>query len=373
MLALLSLIALAGLFGAGYLLYQGGLLPSPPALNSQAQPVALQTGAPNLAVQFPPTWTWTAVSAASPTATSTALPPSITLVKTRSQIPSITPFSWSWTFTIGYSVEKRPLIIYQFGAGRHERMIVGGIHGGDEWNTIDLANELIAYVREHPEIIPAGVTLYILPSLNPDGEAKGHSPDGRVNHNGVDLNRNWAANWEADWNREGCWNERPTSGGAFPNSEPETQALANFLLARHVEALVSYHSAGLGIFPSGEPQDQESARLAEELSKISGYTYPPADTGCEYTGTLADWALQHSIVAVDLELPTATGTDFETNQKILTYLLSWEPPERPSNNPSSTPTSGASGTPSIQTSSTPTLEVTASVTGSLTPSPSTTP
>jgi hypothetical protein len=40
---------------------------------------------------------------------------------------------------IGYSVEGRPLEVYTFGDGEHERMLVAGIHGGDEWNTVTLA------------------------------------------------------------------------------------------------------------------------------------------------------------------------------------------------------------------------------------------
>ena len=373
MLAFLSLVALGALSGAGFMLFRSGLLSSPSDVQSPAQPASVYAETPLPIIQYPPTWTWTPEPAASPTAASVAVLPSATVGIQRPQIPSITPFSWRWTFTIGYSVEKRPIIIYQFGAGQHERMIVAGIHGGDEWNTIDLADELIVYLQDHPEAIPAGVTLYILRSLNPDGEAKGHSPDGRVNHNGVDLNRNWSENWKAEWNRAGCWNERPTTGGAFPNSEPETQALANFLLGRRVEALISYHSAGLGIFPSGDPSDPDSARLAEELSKVSGYAYPPANTGCEYTGTLPDWALKHDIVAVDLELPTATGTDFETNLKILTYLMNWEPPQNPTNTPNSTPTTETSEPSDIELSSTPTLESTVPPTGSLTPSLSSTP
>jgi hypothetical protein len=373
MLILLSLVALGALSGAGFMLLNSGLLFQPPNIQPPDQPITLDYGTPGPVAQFPPTWTWTPESAASPTATQLAIPPSATVGIPRAQVPSITPFSWRWTFTIGYSVEKRPIIIYQFGAGQRERMIVAGIHGGDEWNTIDLADELIVYLQDHPEIIPSGTTLYILRSLNPDGEAKGHSPDGRVNHNGVDLNRNWSANWKADWNREGCWSERPTTGGAFPNSEPETQALANFLIGRRVEALISYHSAGLGIFPSGDPPNQESARLAEELSKVSSYIYPPADTGCEYTGTLPDWALMHGIVAVDLELPTASGTDFDTNLKILNYLLAWEPQQTPTDTPSSTSTAEISETPILEFTGIPTLESTVTPTVSATPSPSTTP
>ena len=42
--------------------------------------------------------------------------------------------------------------------------------------------------------------------MNPDGEARASDVDGRVNNNGVDLNRNFPTeNWVADWDRDGCW------------------------------------------------------------------------------------------------------------------------------------------------------------------------
>jgi hypothetical protein len=72
---------------------------------------------------------------------------------------------------IGYSVEGRPLQVYTFGSGEQERMIVAGIHGGDEWNTVTLANQLIVHLNQNPEGVPKDVKLYILPNLNPDGNA----------------------------------------------------------------------------------------------------------------------------------------------------------------------------------------------------------
>ena len=62
--------------------------------------------------------------------------------------------------------------------------------------------KLIEYIRDHPEVIPNDVTLFILRNLNPDGEARAHNVDGRVNENGVDLNRNWPYNWKADWDKK---------------------------------------------------------------------------------------------------------------------------------------------------------------------------
>ena len=226
---------------------------------------------------------------------------------------------------IGYSAEGRPLNVYTFGNGSQERMIVAGIHGGDEWNTITLANQLIQHLNQNPNDIPDNVTLYILPNLNPDGEARAHNKYGRLNHNGVDLNRNFPVNWQKDWDRAGCWNYLPTTGGTGPGSEAETQALMSFIGDHKIQALISYHSAALGIFPGGLPWDENSVRLAQSIADASTYPFPPIDTGCAYSGTLADYAVSNGIAAVDLELTNHFDTDFDQNLDILNVLLNFVP------------------------------------------------
>ncbi|HSA99700.1 MAG TPA: M14 family metallopeptidase [Anaerolineales bacterium] len=226
---------------------------------------------------------------------------------------------------IGYSVEGRPLEVYTFGKGEHERMIVGGIHGGDEWNTVTLANQLIEYLDQDLSIIPEDVKLYILPDLNPDGEARAHNKYGRLNHNGVDLNRNFPVNWQRNWDRSGCWNYLPTSGGTGPGSEAETQALMSFTSSHKIQVLIGYHSAALGIFPGGLPADESSTRLAQALAEVTSYRFPPIDTGCAYSGTLADYAVSIGIAAVDLELTNHIDTDFDQNLQALNVLLHFVP------------------------------------------------
>ena len=226
---------------------------------------------------------------------------------------------------IGYSTEGRPLHLYTFGQGAHERVIVAGIHGGDEWNTVTLANQLIKYVDQNPDVVPDDTTLYVLPNLNPDGEARAHNKYGRVNDNGVDLNRNFPVNWQKDWDRGGCWNSLLTSGGTGPGSEVETQALINFVDAHNIEALISYHSAALGVFPGGLPWEGDSIRLARSIAEVSSYPFPPIDTGCTYSGTLADYAVSKGIAAVDLELTNHFDTDFDQNLDILNVLLNFVP------------------------------------------------
>jgi hypothetical protein len=237
-----------------------------------------------------------------------------------------TPFSLigsSHSIVIGYSVSRRPIEVYTFGSGQHQRMIVAGIHGGYEWNTIALADELIMYIHDNPDIIPDDITLYILRNLNPDGDARDHSYDGRVNDHGVDLNRNFPTNWAAEWDREGCWNYGPTTGGTGPASEPETRALVTFLQSHKIEALISYHSAALGVFPGGNPWTQDSIDFAQALADVTDYSFPPLDLGCIFTGTLADYAVERGATAVDMELSTHTKTDFKQNLKALDVLLNW--------------------------------------------------
>jgi predicted deacylase len=226
---------------------------------------------------------------------------------------------------IGYSVEGRPLEIFQFGNGPRDLMIIAGIHGGYEWNTIVLADELIEYLYHHPEEIPPLLSIHILRSLNPDGATLKGNPWGRGNANHVDLNRNWDSSWSADIPKPNCWDIVPLTAGSQPGSEPETQALMQYLLDSDIEALISYHSAGLGIFAGGKPSTEDSLALAEAIAVVSDYPYPPIDIGCEYTGTMTDWAADNEIAAIDVELSTHWDTDLEQNLRILQTFLDWQP------------------------------------------------
>lgn len=223
---------------------------------------------------------------------------------------------------IGYSVAGRPLNVYRFGNGPRRRMVVAGIHGGSEANTIALAGQLIAYYAGHP-LPQDNITLFILPALNPDGAARAEGVDGRVNEHGVDLNRNWPYRWARTWPVGNCWHYRPVHPGWRPASEPETTALMAFLLNQRIEALISYHSAALGIFAGGIPPDAASISLAEALAAVSDYPYPPVDIGCVYTGNLADWAAANGIAAVDIELSDHEHAEFLENLAILRVFFKW--------------------------------------------------
>lgn len=249
-------------------------------------------------------------------------------------IPESTPFpsppptqsptpSMRGPLVVGTSVAGRPMEVFAFGQGPIKRMIIAGIHGGYESNTIRLADQLIQLLQARPDLIPEQITLYILRSLNPDGEARSNSYKGRVNENLVDLNRNWPSLWQKTWPLEGCWTYTYVTGGSHPASEPETRALMNFLITYQVDALINYHSAALGIFPGGQPPDNRSIELAEAIAAISDYPYPPIETGCQYTGQLIDWASDMGITAIDIELTNHDDTDLVQNIRVLQTFLSW--------------------------------------------------
>jgi hypothetical protein len=237
--------------------------------------------------------------------------------------PTPLPFA-SGPVVIGTSVAGRPIEVYRFGTGPVERLTVHGIHGGAEWNTVSLADEFIAELNQHPERIPENITFYILRNLNPDGEARVHGVNGRVNDHGVDLNRNWNAQWKPEWNLDGCWQYTDVTGGPYPFSEPESVALRDFILSHDISAMIVYHSAALGIFPGGQPETDGSIRLARAIADITSYPYPPITNGCEFTGDVTDWAATKGIAAVTLELTNHTDTDFMINLGVLDVLWKWE-------------------------------------------------
>jgi hypothetical protein len=46
-------------------------------------------------------------------------------------------------FAYGYSLGGRPLLAYRFGTGPSVHVIIGGIHGGYEWNTVVLVSQML--------------------------------------------------------------------------------------------------------------------------------------------------------------------------------------------------------------------------------------
>ena len=70
---------------------------------------------------------------------------------------------------IGQSVNGNDIVAYHYGEGEKELLLVGGIHGAYSANTSLLMNELMEGFTEGDLEVPDGLTVTVIPTLNPDG------------------------------------------------------------------------------------------------------------------------------------------------------------------------------------------------------------
>ena len=79
---------------------------------------------------------------------------------------------------IGTSAKGRPIVAMRYGDGPRIALVVGETHGDEEGG-------LRVLLRVRSQSIPAGITLWVIPAMNPDGLAL----DTRFLANGADPNR----------------------------------------------------------------------------------------------------------------------------------------------------------------------------------------
>ena len=127
---------------------------------------------------------------------------------------------------IGRSVDGRPISAVRVGDANAKRtaLVVGVIHGNER-----AGRRVVAVLKGRRDL--RGVALWLVDSLNPDGEALGR----RQNARGVDLNRNWPARWKRTSRGSAYY------GGPKPFSEPETRALRAFALRIRPAVTIWYH------------------------------------------------------------------------------------------------------------------------------------
>jgi hypothetical protein len=225
-------------------------------------------------------------------------------------------------WVIGYSFLGAPIHAYRIGNGPRARLLVGGIHGGYERNTIELVQKFMDVLIEHPESMPSQLTLYLIPCANPDGAAAGTDRvHGRMNGNLVDLNRNWDYSWQPVSNH-GPW---LVSGGSAPFSEPETAALRDFILEREVEVVIFYHSAWGAVFPGSGQSASRAQDLALLVVEHTGYRYAPTAIDWQPpTGNAVDWLTDNGIPSIDIELTNHVDIDWDINWDALLAFLEWD-------------------------------------------------
>ncbi len=227
---------------------------------------------------------------------------------------------------IGTSVEGRSINSFTYGNGQKHLVFVGGIHGGYEWNSILLSYKFMDYLKANPEIIPKNIMVTVIPSLNPDGVYKvigkegrftaldiptGDSSLGRFNANKVDLNRNFDCKWQP----ESTWKGNIVSAGTKAFSEPEAQALKDFILKGKPSAVVFWHSQSNAIYASECKAGilPETIKLMNKYSLVSGYPVSLSFNSYEITGDASDWLASINIPAITVELKTHETIEWDKN------------------------------------------------------------
>jgi murein peptide amidase A len=159
----------------------------------------------------------------------------------------------SRTILIGHSVRGRPISAYERGdVAGPPTVVVGVIHGTEPAG-------LAVVARLRHARLPAGVHLWLVPTVNPDGLAGGT----RQNAHGVDLNRNWPTAWAP--------NGRPWDGyysGPRPLSEPENRAMRTFLLRVRPALTIWYHQP-LGLVYGADPH----VAVLKRYARLTGLPY----------------------------------------------------------------------------------------------------
>lgn len=215
------------------------------------------------------------------------------------------------------SLDGRSIPVLRFGdaQARNHVLIQAGIHGR-EYITSRLVTDLLDDFLNACSDSIDDVMFHIIPMVNPDGVViSQRGPDAihdpalaeavrsmlasegssysmwKANARGADLNRNFPEEWESLAGRE------PGSSryrGDTPLSEPESQALAEYLQRYDFKATVSYHSYGSVIYWEGAytPELNEiNHSLATLFSQKCSYALGTNEATSVERGGFKDWAL----------------------------------------------------------------------------------
>jgi carboxypeptidase T len=240
-----------------------------------------------------------------------------------------------------------------------------GCHHAREWISVEVPYLLGKFLVENygtdPEVkhLVDNCAIWIIPLVNPDGleysihfyrywrKNRRDNGDGTF---GIDLNRNYGYEWGHDNLGSSPDPSSETFRGPSPFSEPEVQAVRNFLEQRDIQALVSYHSfAQVILYPWGytaAPSNQDAVlngiaeKMSELMETVNGRHYEPERSGASFyltNGDTTDWSFgTYGIPSYTIELPSDDELKgeffnpesdiqpiFDENLPAMIYLIEW--------------------------------------------------
>jgi protein MpaA len=172
--------------------------------------------------------------------------------------------------TLGHAVSGRPIRAWRLGEPGKRRIVLVSTMHGDEPHT----RRILESLRDGRPI--TGVDLWVVPTYNPDGLARGT----RRNARGVDLNRNYPYRWaDLDGSHE---------SGPRPRSEPETRAMMAFLREVDPRRVISFHQPLHGV-----DTDTKDAGFARRVARALRLPRTSLDCGGLCHGTMTMWFNHH--------------------------------------------------------------------------------
>ncbi|MGN1402429.1 MAG: M14 family zinc carboxypeptidase [Bacillus sp. (in: firmicutes)] len=229
------------------------------------------------------------------------------------------------TQVIGKSVDGRNLYAVKLGKGKKE-IFLNGSHHAREHMTTNVLMEMIdsyaySYVKGtkiknyNTRSILNNVSIWFVPMVNPDGVTlvqKGHTsaknPQAvlklnggkknfkawKANIRGVDLNRQYPANWsKIKKTKPGYKNFK----GNKPLSEPEVVHLVNFVRKHKFKSATAYHSSGEVLYwhyhQTGARYTRDK-QIARKYSKLTGYGLMGETKKGQGGGGFKDWFVEET-------------------------------------------------------------------------------
>jgi murein peptide amidase A len=150
----------------------------------------------------------------------------------------------------GYSSAHRPIELVHVAGPGPRVLVVGAIHGNETAGIAIVG----ALRRTHPH-----EDLWLVPTLNPDGVAAGT----RQNARGVDLNRNFGAEWRRIGSRWSTYYSGPRAW-----SEPETRVARTLILRVRPRVTVWFHQHLDEVWAYGR-----SSAAGRRYARLSGLPY----------------------------------------------------------------------------------------------------
>jgi carboxypeptidase T len=209
-------------------------------------------------------------------------------------------------------------------------VLINGMHHAREVMTPEITTDMIDYLTSnygHKEEVTKwvdGTEIWVIPMFNVDGNNKMWTQNSMWRKNtrggfGVDINRNYPTGWNTcngSSNNHGAQDYH----GTGPASEPETQAMMNFVAEIKPVFNISYHSySEIVIYPFGcrplkTPTGQAVEAIGAEIAKKLDYKPGTAwELLYNADGGDIDWMYQeHQTIPYVIEV-NSTSAGFHPN------------------------------------------------------------